>query len=234
MGESITLNKSCNQSLKSYFHDDDIPELGLDEVGRGCLFGRVYVAGVILPKNDPQFQYHLLKDSKKFSSVKKINKVAEYIKEHAIAWHVSFMDENVIDSKNILHASQLAFHDAVKNILSSANIPKTPLLLVDGNYFTSYINFDVAKKTFVEIPHVCITNGDNTYCSIAAASILAKVARDNYIIDLCDLHVDLDEKYKLKSNKGYGTADHLHGIHEHGITDWHRKSFGICKQYANK
>jgi ribonuclease HII len=105
-------------------------------------------------------------------------------------------------------------------------------LLIDGNYFNAYCTFDKTTKKFVSTNHVCVKGGDDTFSSIAAASILAKVARDAYIEELCALHPELSERYGIDSNKGYGAKRHLDGISEHGITKWHRKSFGPCKTKA--
>ena len=211
----------------SYYNDDNIIEIGIDEVGRGPMFGRVYTAAVILPKEG--FDHLKMKDSKKFHSKKKINEVSEYIKENAIAWSIQWEDEKVIDKINIRNATHSAMHKAIKEIYDKEN-DKNYVLLVDGNDFKPYI---VIKENILEqVSHVCIEGGDNKYSSIAAASILAKVARDAYIDELCVLHPELIEKYDLSNNKGYGTKKHMDGISEHGITEWHRRSFGICKTFT--
>ena len=211
----------------SYYNDDNIIEIGIDEVGRGPMFGRVYTAAVILPKED--FEHSKMKDSKKFHSKKKINEVSEYIKENAIAWSIQWEDEKIIDKINIRNATHSAMHKAIKEIYDKEN-DKNYVLLVDGNDFKPYI---VIKENILEqVSHVCIEGGDNKYTSIAAASILAKVARDAYIDELCVLHPELIEKYDLSNNKGYGTKKHMDGISEHGITEWHRRSFGICKTFT--
>jgi ribonuclease HII len=211
----------------SYYNDDNIIEIGIDEVGRGPMFGRVYTAAVILPKEG--FDHSKMKDSKKFHSKKKINEVSEYIKENAIAWSIQWEDEKVIDKINIRNATHSAMHKAIKEIYDKEN-DKNYVLLVDGNDFKPYI---VMKENILEqVSHVCIEGGDNKYSSIAAASILAKVARDAYIDELCVLHPELIEKYDLSNNKGYGTKKHMDGISEHGITEWHRRSFGICKTFT--
>ena len=211
----------------SYYNDDNIIEIGIDEVGRGPMFGRVYTAAVILPKEG--FDHSKMKDSKKFHSKKKINEVSEYIKENAIAWSIQWEDEKVIDKINIRNATHSAMHKAIKEIYDKEN-DKNYVLLVDGNDFKPYI---VIKENILEqVSHVCIEGGDNKYTSIAAASILAKVARDAYIDELCVLNPELIEKYDLSNNKGYGTKKHMDGISEHGITEWHRRSFGICKTFT--
>ena len=211
----------------SYYNDDNIIEIGIDEVGRGPMFGRVYTAAVILPKEG--FEHSKMKDSKKFHSKKKINEVSEYIKENAIAWSIQWEDEKVIDKINIRNATHSAMHKAIKEIYDKEN-DKNYVLLVDGNDFKPYI---VIKENILEqVSHVCIEGGDNKYSSIAAASILAKVARDAYIDEMCVLNPELIEKYDLNNNKGYGTKKHMDGISEHGITEWHRRSFGICKTFT--
>ena len=211
----------------SYYNDDNIIEIGIDEVGRGPMCGRVYTAAVILPKEG--FEHSKMKDSKKFHSKKKINEVSEYIKENAIAWSIQWEDEKVIDKINIRNATHSAMHKAIKEIYDKEN-GKNYVLLVDGNDFKPYI---VMKENILEqVSHVCIEGGDNKYSSIAAASILAKVARDAYIDEMCVLNPELIEKYDLNNNKGYGTKKHMDGISEHGITEWHRRSFGICKTFT--
>ena len=211
----------------SYYNDDNIIEIGIDEVGRGPMFGRVYTAAVILPKEG--FDHSKMKDSKKFHSKKKINEVSEYIKENAIAWSIQWEDEKLIDKINIRNATHSAMHKAIKEIYDKEN-DKNYVLLVDGNDFKPYI---VIKENILEqVSHVCIEGGDNKYSSIAAASILAKVARDAYIDEMCVLNPELIEKYDLSNNKGYGTKKHMDGISEHGITEWHRRSFGICKTFT--
>jgi ribonuclease HII len=220
--------------LPFYNGDLETMEIGVDEAGRGPLFGRVYSAAVILPKDD-SFQHSLMKDSKKFHSKKKILEAYEYIKENAVAWSVAFSDEKVIDQINILQATQQAMHQAIGEVetkicheMSSAE-KKALLILADGNYFKPFTRYNKEKQRIESIPHVCVTGGDNKYSAIAAASILAKVERDKYIEDLCGEHPDLVEKYDLAKNKGYGTKKHMAGIKEHGITEWHRTSFNLFK-----
>lgn len=214
-----------NTVLKKYMnHSLDNFEIGVDEAGRGPLFGRVYSAAVILPKDD-SFDHSLMKDSKKFHSKKKICEVAEYIKANAISWGVGFASESEIDEINILQATQLSMHKAISIALQKAGKLENVCIMVDGNYFKPFSS----KGSF--IPHVTVEQGDNTYSSIAAASILAKVDRDQYIDDLCAQHPSLATNYGIDSNKGYGSKKHLDGIKEHGITIWHRRTFGICKNY---
>jgi ribonuclease HII len=220
--------------LEKWFDDDSSIEIGIDEVGRGPMLGRVYSAAVILPKDDI-FDHSEMKDSKRFSSEKKITEVAEYIKEHAIAWGVGYVDESVIDEINIRQATFRAMHMAIRECFqtfSEQDIETISFhLLVDGSDFKPYT---VMKGEYglMQIPHTTIVGGDNKYTSIAAASILAKVARDEYINKLCEDNPILNERYGILKNKGYGTATHMAGIKEHGITKYHRKSFGICKQFS--
>lgn len=189
-------------------------EVGIDEAGRGPLFGRVYAAAVIL---NPELKYNdkLIKDSKKIP--KKTLPISEtYVKEVALDWSVAYSTAERIDEINVLQATQEAMHKAINNL----NI-KPEHILVDGNYFNPYKN----------IPCLCVVKGDATYYSIAAASILAKTARDRYIDELCKEHTYLNNWYGIKNNKGYGAKAHINGIKTHGITPWHRKTFGICKQF---
>ena len=218
-------------ALDTCFNEDpNIIEIGIDEVGRGPLFGRVYASAVVLPKTS-EFRHCDMKDSKKFSSTKKINQVSEYIKENAIAWSVKYEDENTIDEINILQATQRAMHQCVTDMIDklqciNPNLDvENILLLVDGNYFKPYTKFGKVLKCHT------IEQGDSKFTSIAAASILAKVERDEYILQMCQENPELSEKYKIDSNKGYGSKAHLDGIRQHGITQWHRKTFGICKSY---
>jgi len=211
---------------KFYNQDWNKLEVGIDEAGRGPLFGRVYTAAVILPK-DESFKYDWLKDSKKFSSEKKILEVANYIKENALAWNVTYNDEKNIDKINIRQSVLSSMHDSIKGVMK--NKEKEYFLLVDGNDFKPYMRYE--NEMFLPVEHQCIEGGDNKYCAIAAASILAKTERDKYIQELCEENPDLKEKYGIHKNKGYGTREHLVGISNHGISKWHRKTYGICKMY---
>lgn len=207
-------------------------EIGVDEAGRGPMLGRVYASAAVLPKTMEEFDHSLMKDSKKFHSEKKIKEVAQYIKQHAIAWSVQYSDEKVIDKINIRNATHKAMHAAINDVLKQLE-SKTPsvsiLLLVDGNDFTPFIQNKTSSSE--QLSHVCIEGGDNAYSSIAAASILSKVSRDEYIAELCEANPNLDEHYGILKNKGYGTKKHMDGIKEYGISPFHRKSFGICKSY---
>ena len=217
----MNIDKKC---LEKYFENNSKYEIGIDEVGRGPLFGRVYSAAVILPKDD-SFDHYKMKDSKKFYRKKKIQETAEYIKNNAIAWNISFENEKKIDEINILQATQQTIHNNIIEIIKKTNQTDYHLL-IDGNYFKPLLLTNNINYTFN-----CIEGGDNYYSSIAAASILAKVERDKYIEDLCIEYPDLIDKYKINSNKGYGSKQHLDGIKLYGISKFHRKTFGICKQY---
>ena len=226
---------SVKQPLQKYFTEDpSVFEIGVDEAGRGPLFGRVYAAAVVLPKDD-SFDHSKVKDSKLFTSKKKITEAAEYIKANALAWSVGFESEEVIDKINILQATQQAMRHAVLDTIKQYNSKRETRekyhLLIDGNYFKP-ISLPNAEGTKLEvIDFDTVTGGDNKFSSIAAASILAKVSRDQYILDLCEEHPELITNYGLDGNKGYGAKVHLDGIKQHGITQWHRKTFGICKSY---
>lgn len=228
----IKKSRVRTQNILKIFYNDDVNvlEIGVDEAGRGPLFGRVYSAAVILPK-DNSFDHSKMKDSKKFHSKKQIEEVAEYIKQNAVAWYVSFEDEKVIDQINILQATQKAMHSCILNVRYQCK-EKSDVqfhLLIDGNYFNPLTIFNKKSNKIEIIPYSCIEGGDDKYSAIAAASILAKVERDKYIEDLCKENPELIEKYGIDQNKGYGAKRHLDGIKEHGITPWHRRSFGICK-----
>jgi ribonuclease HII len=202
-----------------------IIEAGIDEAGRGPMFGRVYAAAVVLDENSG-FNFALMKDSKKFSSKKKIKEAYDHIKQYAKAYCVQFAEHDVIDDINIRNATMKAMHAAVKGLDVQPDH-----LLVDGCDFKPYIYMGEDDDEYVSIANTCVEGGDNTYCSIAAASILAKVERDQYIEEMCDKYPKLDEYYGLRSNKGYGCKRQMDGIKEHGISRWHRRSFGICKTF---
>ena len=177
---------------------------GCDESGRGCLAGPVVAAAVILPKG---YKNNLINDSKMLSS-KVRYKLAELIKKESISWSVGIASVNEIDTINIMNASFLAMHRAIKKLYVDPN-----LLLIDGNRFNSYPN----------IVHKCIIKGDGKYISIAAASIIAKNHRDNIMKDL-DINF---YEYDWKNNKGYPTKKHREALMNLGPTEHHRKSFQL-------
>lgn len=187
--------------LKSSYTKDLI-EAGCDEAGRGCLAGPVFAAAVILPK---KYKNKLLRDSKKISEGVR-ESLAIQIKEEALFWAVAKCSPKEIDKYNILHASLRAMHKALKKLKQ-----KPELILVDGNQF----------HPFPKVPHVCIIKGDDKYLSIAAASVLAKVTRDQYMNKIDKKY----PQYQWISNKGYPTKAHRAGIIANGLSPEHRTSF---------
>ncbi|MFN9710729.1 MAG: ribonuclease HII [Bacteroidota bacterium] len=189
--------------LLSCFGDTQ-PEAGCDEAGRGCYAGPVFAAAVILPVD---FFHPLLNDSKQVKAADRAS-LRSYIESNALAYKVAMVDVEEIDRINILKASFTAMHRAIDGL-----IKKPKMLLIDGNRFLKY----------PRIPHQCIIKGDGKYASIAAASILAKTYRDEYMLQL---HEQFPH-YGWNANKGYGTAAHRSAIEKHGLTPHHRKSFNI-------
>ncbi len=184
------------------FHTKGIVEAGCDEAGRGCLAGPVFAAAVILPQN---FYHKLLNDSKQMSEADR-DELRLYIERKALAWNVARVDHDEIDRINILNASFLAMHRAVTGLAT-----RPEALLIDGNRFNPY----------PDIPHHCIIKGDGKFKNIAAASILAKTYRDEFMKKLA---LDFPH-YNWHSNKGYPTVDHRQAIREVGLSPFHRKSF---------
>ena len=223
--------------LERFYSDNaDLYEISMDEAGRGCMFGRVYIASVVLPKNPELFSGVDVKDSKKFSSKTKLREVAEYIKENALAWHIEYAEASEIDNKNILACVMDGMHSCIRESIVKVNDvtdiqhnTSKFMAIVDGNYFKPYCHFDVSTNDYQQIPYVTVEKGDGKYMAIAAASILAKTARDDYVLEMCEKHPILSEQYGLDKNVGYGTKTHMSGIQEYGITQWHRRSFGCCK-----
>jgi len=204
--------------LKRFYYDNKL-EVGIDEAGRGPLFGAVFIGAAILPPGN-DFNHSLMRDSKKISERKRVI-AYDYIKENSVDWAVFNHDEKKIDEINILAATLDGMHKVLDKLLV---IPEH--ILVDGNMFKPYWLGDEI------IPYICITGGDDKYTSIAAASIIAKVERDKYIENLCDNNPIFEEYYNLRSNKGYGAKKHMEGIEKYGITEYHRKTFGICKRFV--
>ncbi len=192
--------------LKLRYTDSKI-EAGCDEAGRGCLAGPVFAAAVILP-ND--FKNEMLNDSKKLSE-KKRYELREIIEKEAIAYAVAQTDNKTIDKINILNAAILTMQKAVKMLKT-----KPELLLIDGNRFKQLDGYE----------HVCVVGGDAKYLSIAAASILAKTYRDDYMIKMHEKY----PQYAWNKNKGYGTKVHQEAILKYGFTDLHRKTFSFKMQ----
>ena len=195
-------------------------ECGVDEVARGCLFGRVYAGAVIFGKelgeDKPPVE---IRDSKKMTKTQR-EKASEWIKKNALYYGIGYCDEKYIDEHNILNAAQEAMHRAIQNLEIE---PES--LLIDGNRFKKYYN----KENEI-ISHKCIIKGDNTFFSISCAAILAKVEHDHYIVELCEKYPILHERYMLKNNVGYASKAHRDGIEKYGITQFHRRTFGICSK----
>ena len=226
----MEMETKTKTSLKP-FHDENIQyEVCLDECARGCLFGRVYAAAVVLPKEDT-FKHYLMKDSKKIKSRKKMKELSDYIETNAIAYSIQYIEADVIDSKNILQANMIAMHECIKEVIPKLNTDISNInILVDGNYFKPYPVYDDSTETMRYIPYTTIEKGDGIYSGIAGASILAKQAHDLYIENMCTDFPELITKFGLNTNMGYGTKTHMDGIREHGITQFHRRTFGVlCK-----
>ena len=185
-------------------YETDCIEAGCDEAGRGCLAGPVFAAAVILPDN---FSNELLNDSKQLTE-KQRYRLRSVIEQEALAWAVASVDNHEIDQINILNASILAMHRALDQLSV-----RPEHIIVDGNRF----------KKYGEIPHLCIVKGDGKYMSIAAASVLAKTHRDEY---MKQLHEQFPV-YNWQKNKGYTTKEHRQGIAAYGTTDYHRLSFNL-------
>ena len=229
----VSLMSKVTPLLELFYDKNNEYEICLDEVGRGCLFGRAYIACVVLPK-DGSFDGKDIKDSKKFTSKKKIKAVSDYIKSAALFWHIEYVEAGVIDEINILQAVMRGMHACIRAIIEKTGASPSTMAVVDGNYFKPFIYYDDVNQAILELPAVTVEKGDAKYMGIAAASILAKVARDEYVQELCALNPELVTYYGLDTNVGYGTKKHMEGIVEHGITKWHRKSFAPCKNIKVK
>lgn len=189
--------------LKPYYNHD-LLEVGCDEAGRGCLAGSVFAAAVILPRD---YENAALNDSKKLTA-KKRYALREQIERDALAWAVGEVKPEEIDKVNILHASFLAMHRAIAQLQVAPEA-----LIIDGNRFDPYPG----------LPHTCIVKGDGKYLSIAAASILAKTYRDDYM----DALARECPYYDWEHNKGYPTAKHYAGLEAHGPSVYHRRTFNL-------
>ena len=217
---------------------NSIIEIGIDEAGRGPLFGPLFVAAVILPKptaGTNSFDFSEMRDSKKITSKKKIGVLAEYIKTNATAWTIQSISAEEIDRINIRQAVLKAMRECARTLITQirSNDSDTSFddffLLVDGTDFPPYSYFDETTDTLKPIAHDTVAGGDNLFASIACASILAKTARDAYIADLCEQNPELKTRYSIHTNMGYGAKAHLEGISKYGIVAEHRKSYGPCK-----
>ncbi len=199
----LTHREGQGVGLLSHFYEGKV-EAGCDEAGRGCLAGSVYAAAVILP---PDYQNELLNDSKQLTERRRYE-LRDIIQRDAVAWAVGIVTPEEIDRINILNASILAMHRALDQLTV-----RPEAIIVDGNKFKPYQN----------LPSTTIVKGDGKYLSIAAASILAKTYRDDYMNQLAEEF----PQYDWRSNKGYPTKKHRDAIREYGITKYHRKSYNL-------
>ena len=197
--------------LESHYYQGKV-EAGCDEAGRGCLAGSVYAAAVILPED---YQNEELNDSKQLTD-KRRKELRKIIERDAVAWAVGVVTPDEIDRINILNASILAMHRALDQLKV-----RPEAIIVDGNRFKPY--HTVVDGSAVDIPYTTIVKGDGKYLSIAAASILAKTYRDDYMDQLALEY----PQYDWKQNKGYPTKKHREAVREYGITPFHRKTFNI-------
>ena len=199
-------------------YKNNIFEIGIDEAGRGPLFGPVYAGAVIWDQN---LENQIIKDSKKLS--KKKRAIAfEWIKENIKYWGIGFASEKEIDEINILQATKLAMDRAISNLTNKIKDDTLQIknIIIDGVFWEKH-NFPYQVESIVK--------GDTKYYSIAAASILAKEFHDKHILEILDDNPDLNTKYNLKKNMGYGTKAHLEGLNLYGPSNYHRKSFKRCR-----
>ena len=204
--------------LASHYYQGKI-EAGCDEAGRGCLAGSVYAAAVIFPED---YQNEELNDSKQLTDRKR-HELRAIIERDAIAWAVGIVTPEEIDKINILNASFLAMHRALDKLKV-----RPEAIIVDGNRFRPYVDRsrtagDAVQNAPSPLPHTCIVKGDGKYLSIAAASILAKTYRDDYMDELAEQY----PQYDWKSNKGYPTRKHRDAIRQYGVTPYHRMSYHL-------
>lgn len=198
MSKQITLKESFNDN-------SDIVEIGIDEAGRGALAGPVSVAAVVMPAG---FNHPLIKDSKLLSEAER-QEAREIVLANAVAYHVTLISADQIEETNILRATMQGMYDCLSYLDDHAH--RFDFILVDGDQFHGYHG----------VPYETVVGGDNKYVSIAAASILAKTTRDNFMREMSKQYPD----YGWGSNKGYGTKQHINAIKEHGKTPYHRHSF---------
>lgn len=200
--------------LASHYYEGKV-EAGCDEAGRGCLAGSVYAAAVILP---PDYQNPLLNDSKQLTERRRYQ-LRESIERDAVAWAVGIVTPEEIDRINILNASILAMHRALDQLAV-----RPEAIIVDGNRFKPYSNPpQLGGGQGEALPHTTIVKGDGKYLSIAAASVLAKTYRDDYMNRLAEEY----PQYDWLSNKGYPTRKHREAIRQYGITPYHRRSYNL-------
>ena len=216
------MNNKDNNNNNEYIQSDTTQFVaGVDEVARGTFIGPVIAACVVLPHVLTDDKYKQIKDSKTLSE-KKRTELARFIKENAITYGIGTASVEEIDDINILHATMRAMHRAIDEAYKKHTFDK---LLIDGQYFKGYTPPGLDGEL---LDYECIPKGDKQFLSIAAASIIAKDYHTNLINEMVDTHQELNT-YDIRKNKGYGTPKHLAAINKHGITDFHRKTFGICK-----
>lgn len=210
--------------LKQYLNENLI-EAGCDEAGRGCLAGPVYAAAVVLPKD---FVCEELNDSKQLTEKQRYN-LRSIIEKNAVSWGLGIVEAQEIDRLNILNASYLAMHRAIQSLSFTPEH-----LLIDGNRFRTIKEIPIYKlphqkveerrfANYNAIPHTCVVKGDGKYMSIAAASILAKTYRDDYM----NMLHEQNPRYLWNANKGYPTEEHREALRKFGLTEHHRKSFRL-------
>ena len=207
----IYYKQNSNKKMLENHYYEGMIEAGCDEAGRGCLAGSVYAAAVILP---PDYKNELLNDSKKLTDRKR-KQLREVIERDAVAWAVGIVTPEEIDKINILNASILAMHRALDKLKV-----RPEAVIVDGNRF----------KPYQDLPYTTIVKGDGKYMAIAAASILAKTYRDDYMDRLAEEY----PQYDWKSNKGYPTKKHREAIRQHGVSPYHRMTFNLAPSNSPK
>lgn len=226
--EEVQVQEKKKRVKKEYhllpYQEANRIEIGIDEAGAGTFLGSLFIAGVILPQNFEELMKQdgnvVIRDSKKMSQ-KRREYAETFIKENALEWHIVEKTHQEVDDMNILQARLTGFHDVVR--LMNHQPEK---ILVDGDKFVPY--YDENGRV---IQYECVIEGDNTYLSIAAASILAKTAQMRHIEELVKEN-EILKNYDVHNNHGYGTARHLNAIKEYGVTPYHRLSFGICRKYS--
>lgn len=227
--ETLTSNiKRQKKILNNLSNPNHLFEIGVDECARGPMFGRLYISAVIL---NSEFDHTKMCDSKKIHSISKMRLLSDYIQEHSTVWHIEYIEADIIDEINIRQAVLLGMRTAIKKVLELlcekypeyiSKIEKG-FIMIDGNDFSEFSWNDII------VPHETFEKGDARFSNIAAASILSKCAHDEYILELCVKYPELNDKYDLTNNMGYGTKKHMDGIKQFGISQWHRRTFGCCK-----
>lgn len=196
------------------YHTEGALEVGVDEAGRGPLFGRVYAGAVIWP---PGLTNDIVKDSKMYHKITDRERAYDYIIDNAVAYGVAYVEPEEIDALGIYKSVMKAMHEAIRNTYVNPDH-----ILVDGNSFQPFCDQNDDSPSFTTV-----IGGDHTYCSIAAGSVLAKVEHDRYIKWMCD-HYPFLEKYGIRHNMGYGASQHMETIMKYGVTQFHRRSFRPC------